>query len=306
MSRVHANNFKTTLNGGINNSVTSIVVSSASGFPTVGSGVTANLTIQSGTTFEIVQVTATSGTTFTVVRGQEGTAAASFVSGSKVELRATADSFDRKLDASLYPAPSTSGNVLTSNGTAWTSAAPSGGGGGGSGGLIKLGTINASGLTTIDCTSLITNTYDNYLFVLAGLMGATPGIAMRVSKTNGSTWEASTGYNHVSSFINSASFTTAGNGAANGSSMELTAGQSSNSTTSPISGTVHLHKPLNAVVMAEWQICQTGDGGGYTRYTNGAGRFDDYTTPVVDAIRFYYQGSGTFSGGSVTIYGYEK
>jgi hypothetical protein len=98
MSRVHANNFSTTLNGAINNSVTSIIVTSATGFPSVGAGVTCNITVQESSTVEIMKVTAISGTTLTVVRGQEGSGASSFSDGATVEIRFTRDSVDTKQD----------------------------------------------------------------------------------------------------------------------------------------------------------------------------------------------------------------
>jgi hypothetical protein len=80
-----ANNASSTLNGAINSSVTSLVVTSATGFPTVGNF---RLLIDS----EIMLVTAVSGTTFTVTRGIEGTAAASHSNGATVTAILTAGS----------------------------------------------------------------------------------------------------------------------------------------------------------------------------------------------------------------------
>lgn len=67
----------TTLSSGINNSVTSLTVASATNFPISGNF---RITIDS----EILLVTAVSGTTFTVVRGVEGTSAASHSSDATV------------------------------------------------------------------------------------------------------------------------------------------------------------------------------------------------------------------------------
>jgi len=64
-----ANDAQTTLNGAINNSVTSVTVTSATGFPTIGNF---RVVVES----EIMLVTSVSGNVFTVVRGQEGTTAA--------------------------------------------------------------------------------------------------------------------------------------------------------------------------------------------------------------------------------------
>lgn len=72
-----ANNPTTTLNGTINNSVTSLVVTSGASFPSSG-----NFRILIDT--EILKVTAVSGTTFTVSRADGGTTAASHTSGVAV------------------------------------------------------------------------------------------------------------------------------------------------------------------------------------------------------------------------------
>lgn len=93
MTRQYTNNYITTLNGAINNSTTTIVVTSVADLPTVGSGDTCRLTIDDGTNIEIVQVTSNSTTTLTVVRAQEGTSGTAFADAVAIELRSTAASF---------------------------------------------------------------------------------------------------------------------------------------------------------------------------------------------------------------------
>lgn len=76
MTEQFANNASSTLNGAINNSTTTIVVTSAASFPSVG-----NFRLLLGTnpaSAEIVLVTGVSGTTFTVLRAQESTTASSW------------------------------------------------------------------------------------------------------------------------------------------------------------------------------------------------------------------------------------
>lgn len=85
---IWANGGSTTLNGAINDSVTSLTVTSASGFPTYPDF---RIKIDS----EIFTVTAVSGTTFTVVRGEESTAAASHSDGATITHVLTAGSLDR-------------------------------------------------------------------------------------------------------------------------------------------------------------------------------------------------------------------
>jgi hypothetical protein len=88
------NNAATTLATGINSSVTSLTVASATGalFPTLAGSQYFYCTLSNaaGTTIEIVKVTARSTDTFTIVRGQDNTTAAAFIAGDKVELRLTA------------------------------------------------------------------------------------------------------------------------------------------------------------------------------------------------------------------------
>lgn len=85
-----ANNATTTLSviGGINNIVTSIVVTSATPFPTSPQF---RIIIDS----EIMLVTGVSGTTFTVTRGAENTTAASHSNGATVAMIFTAGALDQ-------------------------------------------------------------------------------------------------------------------------------------------------------------------------------------------------------------------
>lgn len=81
----------TTLSAGINNSVTSMQVGSVSGFPV---SFPYTLVIDKGqATEELVKVTAAVGTTLTIVRGQDGTTAASHSSGAAVEHVVSAQDF---------------------------------------------------------------------------------------------------------------------------------------------------------------------------------------------------------------------
>src|SRR3954469_20377217 len=72
-----ANASRTTLNGAIDNATTTVIVTSASTFPSTGNF---RIIIDS----EIMLVTTVSSNTFTVTRAQESTAAASHVNGTNV------------------------------------------------------------------------------------------------------------------------------------------------------------------------------------------------------------------------------
>lgn len=98
MTQLFANNAAATLNGAINSSVTTINLTAGHGarFPAITGSDYFYLTLigldGSGVenAWEIVKVTARSTDALTVVRGQDGTAAASWASGTRIELRDTA------------------------------------------------------------------------------------------------------------------------------------------------------------------------------------------------------------------------
>ena len=88
-----SNNATTTLASAINNTQTTITVTDASKFPTLGAGDYTYVTLDADAVpavREVVKVTAIAGNVFTVVRGQDGTSAASFNAGVFIELRLTA------------------------------------------------------------------------------------------------------------------------------------------------------------------------------------------------------------------------
>jgi len=88
MAEQFKNLASTTLNGDIDNATTSVVVNSAMGFTTGDF----RILVEN----EIMKVTAVAGTTFTVVRSQEGTAAASHTSGADVKHILTIGALDAR------------------------------------------------------------------------------------------------------------------------------------------------------------------------------------------------------------------
>ena len=103
MARLYANNFSTTLNGAITDVATSMTLTSVTGFPAVGSGDTAQVTLSGGGNIEVVTATAISGSVITITRAQEGTSGVAFSDGDTVEIRITALSHTDVLAADLTP-----------------------------------------------------------------------------------------------------------------------------------------------------------------------------------------------------------
>ena len=90
MGLLFKNNAETTLSSGINDSVTTVPVTSAAVFPTPTANDVFFATIDDGTNIEVVKVTAISSNDLTVVRAQDNTSASAFSSGANIELRLTA------------------------------------------------------------------------------------------------------------------------------------------------------------------------------------------------------------------------
>ena len=101
-----------TLSASINNSATTLTVTSASTFPTSG---TFRVLIDN----EIIKVTGVSGTTFTVVRGQESTTAVSHSSGVPITGIITKNSLDTVIGEQFQSGVLSSRPTTPEEGTTW-------------------------------------------------------------------------------------------------------------------------------------------------------------------------------------------
>jgi len=89
MAVLYTNNATTTITAALTTSSTSISLATGTGalFPSPTSPDVFYATLVSGSTTEIVKVTAKSTDTLTVVRGQDGTTAVAWSSGATIEIR---------------------------------------------------------------------------------------------------------------------------------------------------------------------------------------------------------------------------
>lgn len=153
--RRHSNNAATQLAVSLTASATSMQVVSSAGFPTLSGGDEFRVTLFNNGIREIVIVTAVTGNIWTITRAAEGTIANVFLSGSAVELRDTADSYDRKQDlidnqTLTTVTPASSDVVLVKDasdsyklkGVLFSSFG--GGGGGGTGDVVGPASANAN------------------------------------------------------------------------------------------------------------------------------------------------------------------
>ena len=127
-----ANSAFATLASGINNSATSITLTTGQGarFPSLSAGDYFFATlIDTSNNLEIIKCTARSTDVLTVVRGQESTTARAFATGDRIELRITAQGItdSSNIDLILPSQTGNSGEYLTTNGTnsSWAVLPPS-------------------------------------------------------------------------------------------------------------------------------------------------------------------------------------
>lgn len=98
MSRVHVNNYDSTISYAISSSATSITLNSTTNLPSILGTTVMYFTLSAGGVYEIVKATAKSGSVLTVVRGQESTSAIAWPAGTAISVRVTAASIDNLQD----------------------------------------------------------------------------------------------------------------------------------------------------------------------------------------------------------------
>lgn len=108
-----------------------------------------------------------------------------------------------------YAAPGTSGNVMTSDGTNWTSAAPAGGGGWT---LVYNGTFSGATTATIDNngTNLAGNTDEIYMIVIRAVQSTADRLLLRFNNATTNYLSNLTGHNQAGTDTDSSGATDSG------------------------------------------------------------------------------------------------
>lgn len=180
------------------------------------------------------------------------------------------------------------------------------GAGGGSGALVLLSSQTASASASIDFTSLITSTYDEYLIELLNIVPATTNtsILMRMSTNNGVSFDSGANYEYRGLASGNAAVSALG---ATGQTAILLAGGATLVNTAArggFSGTFRLINPLSAVI--DKTIVGSGslaanDGNRYQISMSGW----YIIATAVDAIQFLMN-SGNIASGIIRLYGIAK
>jgi hypothetical protein len=191
-------------------------------------------------------------------------------------------------------APSTSGNVLTSDGTTWASAAPAGGGA-----WVLLSTVTASNSATVDIENTFDSTYDAYVIVVSGMTTTTDNadISLRM-KISGS---YDTGSNYAYFINKSASNSATFSSSISSSATQIRIAESvADAAASSVNMKIHVYTPSSTTFNKKihWE------GVGITSNThpsfcNGVG--NNSGTGALTGIRIF--GSGNIGAGAFRLYG---
>lgn len=203
-----------------------------------------------------------------------------------------------------FVAPGASGNLLTSNGTAWVSSTPAAG----SGAMTLLSTLTASSSTSVDFTStFITTTYKNYRIIIDDLVFATDdaNLTVRVSEDNGSTIKSTAGdyvYSGVRTDTNASS---TGFGSIVGTAIALVPSSGSNAASYAYNGVIDIYNPSTSgrYKYFNWQVSYHGGASVTNLFTtaSGGGAYVD-TTNAVNFIQLLAN-TGNLASGTFKLYG---
>lgn len=186
-----------------------------------------------------------------------------------------------------FVAPGTNGNVLTSNGTTWTSAAAAGGGGS----FVYLASATASS-SVVDFTGLDTSTYFAFLIMFTDLRAA--GLAVRLYP--GGTLSTAGIYGYGFQALGTAESTTV---FTYGSTFTILDQQTATTANLGRSGYLYFY-PAGGYSCVDYQATAiTGTNNGV--YCNGFGYINNATT--ANGIRFGTGNMGNLTAGNFRLYG---
>ncbi len=185
------------------------------------------------------------------------------------------------------------GNVLTSDGTDWTSAAPAGGGA-----WNVIATAVASSSSSLDFTSNINSTYDQYCFIVSNLITSVDNgqTRLRFEFSGGGSFDSNSNYQFKIQDHDSS-----------GSSSSWRYNNSADHIQLSESGEKHSFKvwlpdPSDTAheKFLSWEGCHA-DASGNSQVIGGVGS-STYSTAAITGIQFF-PSSGNLTSGRITLYG---
>lgn len=171
------------------------------------------------------------------------------------------------------------------------------------GDLILLGERIAAASATLDFTSLISSTYDEYLIEFLNVIPATNTVDfyMRMSTNNGSSYDSAANYGYATFGANSSGSALGGAGSGL-TQLKLNHSTIANTSTAGICGHLRLFSPSSTALHKRISGQFSNP---VTLWENAFVSGAYMSTTAVDAFRFLFS-SGNITSGKIRLYGIAK
>ena len=176
--------------------------------------------------------------------------------------------------------------------------------GGSAGALILLQTQTASASATLDFTTFISSTYDDYLFRFIGIVPATNAVDFYMRMSTGAVFDSGTNYvnNH---YLQATSGNVSATGTADTAIAVRRNAEITNATADGLAGQLDLFAPQSTALVKRV--------GGSIRWNTTAGAYVNSimdgqwktSGSAVDGVRFLFS-SGNIASGTIRVYGVAK
>jgi hypothetical protein len=209
-----------------------------------------------------------------------------------------------RTDKTVPDCTDTGGNHLNfTQSTDAFSCGTSGGGGGGALTLVEQHT--ASSTASLDFTTCVSSTYNQYIFMFEDIMPVTNShdLRFRVSTNGGSTWDSSSNYYYGITYVeNNGTTGTLNTGAGSTTSGLVFTGISNSSSTGGLSGELKFLNPNGSTrKVFNMKIAMSQAAG----FFDGEGAITWDQTTVVNAVQFFMD-SGSVLSGTIRCYAMQK
>lgn len=172
----------------------------------------------------------------------------------------------------------------------------------GTGALVYLGSATASASATLDLTSYITNTYNQYKIVLEDIKPATGAgqLRLRVSSNNGSSWDTG-----ATDYVQGYDISTGSTGSNPANAAYFSLYNASMPTTDVLCGEIWLWNPNSTTGKKMITSNVVGYDSGGPWYMGQDSKGCRNTTSAINAVQVF-NSAGNITSGTIRIYGVKK